>query len=363
MTINSNSRFLTVSLFILLCYIQVFLLTPAAFADQKIDVDALPMKPVISAPSPELNWFKARFGLTWNELAKNYSIEEVDRFLQRWRSTYPDDPEAWISSATWNEQQSQQKQFHLSTSESGTYITEEGSFVYIYGKESDGDRENLAFHSPDEQQGEFMSSSTYIDKNRVSEALRFYQEAQKRFPYRVDVYDGLVALYFRLGQYNNQVDTLRAMSRAIMHTDRELEGANYYKEKLNASKKQGILSVSCQKSLMLLSQQNSKAALNAQLELTLLMTHTLPGNPIAWNNLVQIYYRNGDKLAAYKAASKAYEIDPKDEIIVINLATLCIELGLKEEAVKHYHWILSNSKDPKMKAQARADLKLLGISN
>ncbi len=350
MTINPNSRFLTVSLFILLCYIQVFLLTPAAFADQKIDVDTLPMKPVISAPSPEMKWFKARFGLTWNELAENYSVEDVDRFLQRWRSTYPDDPEAWISSANWNAQQSQQSMLHMSAPMLGASIT---------GKVSDGDGEDIVIHPLDGKQSEFMSESKYTDKNRLSEALRFYQEVQKRFPYRVDNYENLASFYFILGQYDKLVDTLRMKSRAIMNTDRELEGVNY--QKLNVSKEQ-IMFHSFHKALFVLNQENSEAALNAQLELALLITRTLPDNPIAWSDLVNVYYRRGDTLAAYKAASKAYEIDPKDEIIVINLATCCIELGFKEEAIKHYRWILNNSKDPKMKAQARADLKLLGVT-
>lgn len=351
MTINTNPRLLSVPLVVLLCSIEVFLLTSEAFAGQKIDVDALPMKPVISAPSPELKWFKARFSLTWNELAENYSVEEVDRFLQRWRSTYPDDPEAWISSANWNGHQSQQSMLHLNTLEHGTFLT---------GKGADGDGGYVALHSQGGKPNNFLSVSTYTDANRLSKALHFYQEAQKRFPYRVDIYDNLAAFYFIQGQYNKQVDTLRTMSRTIMETDREPEGTNY--QKLNVSKEQIMLN-SFHKAFSVLNQENSEAALNAQLELALLTIQTLPDNPIAWNNLTAAYDRRGDKLAAYKAASKAYEIDQKDEIIVINLAKYCIELGFKEEAIKHYRWILSNSEYPGMKQRAREDLELLGASN
>ena len=68
-------------------------------------------------------------------------------------------------------------------------------------------------------------------------------------------------------------------------------------------------------------------------------------------------------MGAYQAMQKAYRLDPQDEIIVINMATYCIELGFREEAIRHYRWILNNSKQPWFRERARADLELLGASD
>jgi hypothetical protein len=185
---------------------QCFTLT-ALLADEKISVNALPMKPVISNPPPELQWFKTRFGLTWEELAENYSVEEVDQFLKRWRSTYPDDPEAWISSANWNSQQSQQMMLHMSSPEPGIFITAPGS--------QDG---NLGLYRTDEQGSEFVSEGTGTDEARLAEALRLYQEAQHKFPYRVDIYDNLAKFYFTLARPGRRElpDSERKQERCVV---------------------------------------------------------------------------------------------------------------------------------------------------
>ena len=334
----------TAPLLALLCCVQGLLPT-AASADEKISVDALPMRPVISNPSPERNWFQARFGLTWDELAANYSVEEVDQFLQRWRSTYPDDPEAWISSANWNRQQSQQSMLHSSTAELGVFVTEPGP------------EGSVGLRRPDDQESGFISGGIHTDEPRLSAALRLFQEAQERFPYRVDVYDNLANFYFTLGRYEKQLDTLRTMTQAIRETDRDLEWINY--QTLRVSKEE-VLFNSFHYAANDLYQVDSEAALDANLELALLMTQTLPNNSIAWNNLVVAHERLGNKMGAYQAAQKAYEIDPNDEIIVINLAKYCIELGFNEEAIRHYRWIIRNSDNPEFRETARADLELLG---
>jgi len=317
-----------------------------ASTKEKISVDALPMKPVISNPRPELDWFKARFGLTWDELAEKYNIEEVDRFLLRWRITFPDDPEAWISSANWNWQQSEQPMIYMSTTEGGAYITGEGK---------DG---SVGLHRSDERGNEFFSVGSRTDPARLSEALGFFQNAQQRFPYRVDIYEQLASIYLTLEQYEKAVETLRLMSRSIMETKHSLQGVNY--KTVHDSREKVLLSL-CHRVSVDLFQVESKAAEDAQLELALLMTRTLPNNAIAWNNLVAAYDRVGNKTAAYQAAQKAYQIDPKDEIIVVNLAKYCFELGFREEAIRHYRWIINNSKRSDLKERARADLELLGV--
>ena len=98
---------------IIVCGLLLWL--PAAMAAGKVSVESLPMKPPIEDPSPGADWFKARFGLSWLELESTYSADDVDRFLKRWRKTYPSDPDAWLSSASWNARQSSDDTVELGT--------------------------------------------------------------------------------------------------------------------------------------------------------------------------------------------------------------------------------------------------------
>ncbi|MET0071966.1 MAG: hypothetical protein ABW096_18145 [Candidatus Thiodiazotropha sp.] len=327
------------------CYLSVI---NRVYASEKVSINELPMKPPIKKNDPNYQWFKARFGLTWEELETSYSVEEIDQFLLRWRNSYPNDPEAWISSANWNWRQAEQPMFYSSTNESGAYITEEGN----------DDEQSLALNQLNGGGSEFIQIGKFTIEERREEALAIYNDAIQKFPYRTDIYDNIIKFHEYYTSYSKIPDVLHTMSLSLPH-DHSLETTNYQTEQQSRN---DILVNMFHTAAMRLYSVESQAAADALLDVTLLMTRTLPKSQIAWNDLVAAYDLLGNAQGAYGAARKAYELSPNDEIVVVNLAKYSIELGYRNEAIKLNKWLLENAQFPELKERAKADLRLLGVA-
>jgi tetratricopeptide (TPR) repeat protein len=326
----------------------VMLMASVASAVHKVAIDELPMRPVITPGSGVKEWFVARFGLTWNELESRYTTAEVDKFLLRWRATYPNDPEAWLSSANWNARKSQEETVHMSTSQDGMYFADAGE---------DG---NVILKGADGKTGAFLTESSRYIPERLSAAKRLYEEGERKFAQRLDIYENHARMLFFIDEYSQEVIVLRKMAEAVANPTLVLESTNYKKVGADAN---DLLLRSLHEASGRLSEVESPEAAAARLDIALISTRALPHSAIAWNDLTAAYDQQNNPDAAFKAARKAYELAPNDEIVVINLAKYCMDFGLKNEAIQHYRWIVRNSKEHRLVDKARAQLESLGDSD
>jgi tetratricopeptide (TPR) repeat protein len=326
------------------CAVVAVALTSVAATSggKKIPVDQLPMGPVPA--SSVKDWFRARFGLSWSELESRYTTAEVDRFLLRWRNTFPDDAEAWLSSANWNARKSAEEVMHMSAPQDGRSLTQEGA------------EGALTLNGANGHTTAFVTETTHYSPARIAEAKRLYEEGERKFPYRLDIYDSHARMLFITGEYSQEITVLGRMAEAVSNPALVFESSNYQKVGSHAK---DLLLGSLHEESGRLSEIESGEAATARLDIALLTTRMLPQSAIAWNDLTAAYDRQGNVDAAFRTARKAYELAPTDEYVVMDLAQYCMDFGLTAEAIQHYRWIVKNGKEQRFIDTARAKLSTL----
>jgi tetratricopeptide (TPR) repeat protein len=316
------------------------------------NIEDIEMRPVLKGKKNDFPWFNERFGLSWFELESAYSEQEIDAFLARWRSTFPDDPEAWISSANWNWRKSQVEMMFQANPQGGFFVTEETIDDETFGiRRADGGEGD---------QSSFVTGGISTDKNRYAHALALYVEGLKKFPNRVDLHEIIADFHIHFGNYAELINHLELMPSKLRNTEIPLEQANYQPVQQN---KDEIIAGIFHRVIIELMEIGEAKSIETFLETAQLMTRAVPKNPVAWTNLVNAQYFMGNKRGAYSAAQRAHALAPEDEIIVWNLATLSLDLGLRAEAIEHNNWLINNASDPNLLERAQAELELMSVGS
>lgn len=335
------------------CLLVLFALTHQVSAQTTAAprIEDIPMRPLVRDQIENSEWFVQRFGLSWIELENSYSLGEVDAFLSRWRQTFPNDPEAWISSANWNARNSQQTMIFQADPQPGFFVTE--------GAMDDGTVGMRRVDGQEGAQSSFVTEGQFTDTERYNAAVAFFEVGMKKFPHRVDLYEIYAGFHIYFGNYDSLLEILGDVPDSIRSAKAPLEGTNY--QPVQYSKDQVISRIfhSAHLELMKKGELQSTEVMLASAQL---MTRAIPNDPIAWNDLVSVQYTLGNKQGAYSAAERAYALAPDDEVIVLNLATLSLDLGRRDRAIELNRWLLTNARDPNIFERAQAELELMGVA-
>lgn len=294
--------------------------------------------PKIYIPKNGENWFKIRFGMTWSELEEKHR-PKIDDFLLKWRTAYPDDPEAWSSSASWLARNSFMMNMG-NVAEGGAYVIDEnGNAVSL-------------------ETGKIIEipKEVVLVKEKAKEAIVLYEKNIEKFPHRADFYLELANFYIRIEQPQKAVPVMEKLSSAFPKIKDKIEIYNYRKIKDDP---EFLVIDLMQQVFITLDQEGGKDAVKLQNNIALLQTRFAPSHILGWNSLAYTMEKSGKPNEVYKALKMALKIDPKDDIVRLNIANKCVELDLDDEALTHWKWLEKNSKDEKLVKRAKAEIKAL----
>ena len=334
---------------LLFCFILAVAFPAISKSENLPNIEDIPMEDIFATESGSFNWFEKRFGLTWDQLEGTYPEEDVDAFLGRWRTRFPDDPEAWISSFNWNWRKSQVPIMFQADPQPGFFITEE-----IMGEGTMGMRRIDGQRGP---QSGFVTQSLSTDENRYSQAVALYTNGLHRFPYRVDLQESVAEFHLYFGNYDELTKHLSEFPAKLRASSDPLETTNYAPV---PDEKDEVIAGIFHRSIMKLADRQEAQSREALVKTALLMTKAVPANPIAWSNLGSAYYNTSNKEGAYSAYKRAYTLAPDDEIIVLNMAIVSLDMGFREEAIELNNWLIDNAQDPSIAQRAYSELDLLG---
>ena len=176
------------------------------------------MKPITKSILQEPNWFKARSGLTWQELEEKFSHDQIDSFLERWRRDYPKDPEAWVSSMNWNWNRSWEQIVTTPEQiESGFHIIKEGV---------DGNSDVVGLEG---QKASTMRAEAHSDLELRKTCFKLAREGLTKFPYRLDIHFQTILFMIQSNRFSEVLPQIKLSVRALEENSKRLEADNYEK--------------------------------------------------------------------------------------------------------------------------------------
>ena len=304
------------------------------------------MKPITKSILQEPNWFKARSGLTWQELEEKFSHDQIDSFLERWRRDYPKDPEAWVSSMNWNWNRSWEQIVTTPEQiESGFHIIKEGV---------DGNSDVVGLEG---QKASTMRAEAHSDLELRKTCFKLAREGLTKFPYRLDIHFQTILFMIQSNRFSEVLPQIKLSVRALEENSKRLEADNYEKIPM-----EDLHVVQCElvhNAILKLIDIDHPDAKKLLVPIAVHFTEIAPDDAVAWSKLTYAYQSENKLKSAYKAAKKAFNLDSNDEIVVHNLATISVDMGLWDRAKNHYRWLEQNAQQPDIKHRAKEGLKKL----
>jgi tetratricopeptide (TPR) repeat protein len=248
------------------------------------------------------------FAHRYRQLVDQYAEREIEPLLTEWREKAPDDPDAWITSANYY---FNQRQPNISTKKPGpgdiTLTDKKGKLT-----------------------GSISFEQNKADMKRAADLL---EEATTKFPDHLDIWCGLAFMYQETGDFENELSTLKKMvAYAREHPtqlkwlkgepldepadkfvpDKLHEYGSYYEKKENAEDAKRWFQIST-----LASQQ-------------------YPSDVNVWIDIGGYYADMGEWKNAIDSFEKARSLNPKSQMILVNLARFSLELKDNAGARKYF---------------------------
>lgn len=245
------------------------------------------------------------------QLLNEGKYEELYQHLQKWEEVAADDPELYIAYFNYY--------YNLSRNE------------VLKIKKNPPPGEVIVVNDPEtgEEVG-YLYFEIQFDEEKVNKALEYLDEGLKRYPNRLDMHFGKIHVLGELSRYEEQknaiIDVLNISkeieNRWLWHNGEELADAfDFMLENV-----QGRIS-------KLYNDDNEDDFL---LEISWKIIELYPDVVYPYNNIAVVYYSRGNYQEALKYFTLAEEKNPRDTIVINNIAYLSMIMGDNKTALEYY---------------------------
>jgi tetratricopeptide (TPR) repeat protein len=225
------------------------------------------------------------------------------------------------------------------------------SAINITTEQPDNNKEYLTLkRSDDSTATAYLAGINKYDKTIIEEGLKVFIPAIEKFPDRLDMLYGLVYLYSETGEYKKSGEML------IKILDRSGENKNLwlksFNEKLDDSYHFMIENI--QSYLSKIMESDDENAMDIMFSVSERMVSLYPDNVYGYNNLGYYYVNQQNMSEAQKYFLLAEKINPKDVIVLANLAEISSRQNNASEAEKYYKKIIEyGNEDDRMWAEEK----------
>src|SRR6266540_2322708 len=244
----------------------------------------------------------------YRQLLDQHAEAQIEPLLTEWREKARDDPDAWITSANYY---FNQRQPNISTK-----------------KPSPGDI------TLTDKKGKLAGSVSFEqDKADMKRAADLLQEATTKFPDHLDIWCGLAFFYQESGDFDNELSTLRNMVACAREHPTQLkwlkgEPLSEPADKFVPEKLHDYGSYYEKK-------ENAEDA-KRWFQISTLASQQYPSDVNVWIDVGGYYADMGEWKNAIDSFEKARSLNPKSQMILVNLARFSLELKDNAGARKYF---------------------------
>ena len=197
-------------------------------------------------------------------------------------------------------------------------------------------------------------STTGYDMNNSQKALDFITEGIDRFPSRIDMRFAKITMLGKLKKFPNYTDEVIKLIQYAKKTDNNWKGVNF---KL-IGKPVEIFFDAVQEFQEMLFAEKNPALYKDIIKISNEMLKSYPKHVQSWLNISTIYIEQKEYDKSLEALMKAKESDPKNAVLLFNIADVYNIKGDKVNAKMHYDLTIANASEKEEKLQDAARLKL-----
>src|SRR5213596_4297746 len=245
----------------------------------------------------------------YRQLLDQHADDQIEPLLTEWRQKAPDDPDAWINSANYY---FNKRQINISTKKAG---------------KSD-------FTLTDKKTGKQAGSISFEqDKGNIRRAADLLQEATTKFPDHLEIWCGLAFFYQESGDFDNELATLKKMVAYAREHPAQLKWLKG--EPLGEPADKFVPDKLHEYGLYYEKKENAEDA-KRWFQISSLAAQQYPSDVNAWIDIGGYYADTGEWKKAIDSFEKARALNPKSQMILVNLARLSLELKDNAGARKYF---------------------------
>ena len=203
----------------------------------------------------------------------------------------------------------------------------------------------------------YIQSTTEYNNDTLIKGINLFKKGLQTNPNRLDMHFGLVTVTAITGLYRQMTDALLTiLNQSVINHNNWLWS---FGEKKNDNPKQFMLENIQGRAEILFNLQNL-AADSLIIEISKSLVEKYPECIYGYNDLGVCYLISKEYNNALKYLKQAYNIDPKDELVISNIAEAYMRQNMKSEAKKYYILLEKYGTD---QHKIRAKNKLIEIGN
>ena len=244
----------------------------------------------------------------YRQLVDQHAEGQIEPLLTEWREKAPDDPDAWITSANYY---FNQRQTNISPKKPGP-----GDITLT-------DKKGKIAGSISFEQGE----------GSMKRATDLLEEATTKFPDHLDIWCGLAFMYQERGDFDNELATLKKMVAYAREHPTQLKWLKG--EPLSEPADKVIPEKLHEYGLYYERKENAEDA-ERWFQISTLASQQYPSDVNAWIDIGGYYADMSEWKKAIESFEKARALNPKSQMILVNLARFSLELKDNAGARKYF---------------------------
>jgi tetratricopeptide (TPR) repeat protein len=234
----------------------------------------------------------------YRQLLDQHAEAQIEPLLTEWREKVPDDPDAWITSANYYFNQRQTRLEMKSPSPGDITLT-------------------------DKRTGKVGSISFEQDKPGMKRAADLLQQATTKFPDHLDIWCGLAFMYQESADFDSELSTLKKMVAYAREHPTQLKWLKG--EPLSEPADKFVPDKLHEYGLYYERKENAEDA-KRWFQISTLASQQYPSDVNAWIDIGGYYADMSEWKKAIESFEKARALNPKSQMILVNLARFSLEL-------------------------------------
>jgi len=288
---------------------------------------------VITAGSAAAQDFQQRF----NEATRAADDAQVDKVTAEWIFAEPGNPEIYISAANYYFRKAHKERVQLST--------------------RTPQKSDFAVRDP--KTGEIvgsMGTQTEIDRSTAQHSIDILSKATQNFPERMDIWFGLAYINKELDNFESVYAALEA---AFNYATSHQTGLKWKSGQPLSKDPEHFIPENAQGYLRHYYNRDTPEDDERFLKLAKLLSAYFPKHPYPINAIAGYYAAKEQWSQALLYLEKAYALDPRDTLIMMNLGMAHAKLHENAKAKSYYQKVIASETDSETRNEAREKLSEL----